>query len=148
MTAERNVAGQEADGEQNIAGEQAERESTTDGEKHWVASTDELAEDGSKIIADIDGVEVAVFNLDGEYYALANYCIHQGGPLCEGPTTGQMVGGDDGWEWNYVDEGKIVSCPWHSWRFDIRTGKNTKDDSYTVPTYDVTVEDGDVFVYL
>lgn len=114
--------------------------------RYKVASVDELREEGSRAIADIHGQEIAVFHIDGEYYAVANYCAHQAGPLCQGDLTGHMVGGDDGWEWNYEEKEKAVTCPWHGWKFDVTTGRNIKDERYAAPTYDVEVEDGDVYV--
>lgn len=50
--------------------------------------------------------EIGVFNVDGTFYAIENTCPHQGGPLA------------DGW----ID-GCVVTCPWHSWSFDLRDGK-------------------------
>ncbi|MFB6068947.1 MAG: Rieske (2Fe-2S) protein [Halobacterium sp.] len=114
--------------------------------RYRVADADALAEDGSRVIAEVEGQEIAVFRVDGDYHALPNFCIHQAAPLCEGELTGRMVVGDDGWEWEYVQEGEIITCPWHGWKFDVTTGENVKDESYAVPTYDVEVEDGDVYV--
>jgi nitrite reductase/ring-hydroxylating ferredoxin subunit len=114
-------------------------------ERHYVADTDELAADGSKAIAEVRGQEVAVFRLDGEYYAVANFCPHQSGPLCEGQTKGKVGIGDDGWQLEYSDE-TYIECPWHSWMFDIRTGEHAVDDRYAVPTYDVEVEAGEIYV--
>lgn len=116
--------------------------------KYKVAEIDELTSDGSRVIAEVEGREVAVFRHDGEYYALANYCIHQSGPLCEGELSGTMTSGDDGWEWDYDDEEKYVTCPWHGWRFDITTGVNVNDERYRTPMYEVKVQDGDVYVVL
>jgi len=115
-------------------------------DRHAVAATDELEEDGSRVIAEVAGQEIAVFRYDGEYHAVANFCIHQAGPLCEGALTGRTTVDDDGWSWNYDDDEKYVMCPWHGWMFDITTGRSPKDDRYAVPTYDVEVEDGTVYV--
>ena len=117
-----------------------------DGERHRVASTDELAEEGSRVLVEVAGREVGVFNVGGELHAVANYCVHQAGPLCEGDLTGRMVIGDDGWEWLWDDDRRLVTCPWHGWKFDVTTGANVQDDRYRVPRYDVEVEDGAVFV--
>lgn len=111
-----------------------------------IASTDELSTDGDRIIADVDGIEIAVVRFDGEYYALANHCIHQGGPLCEGSLSGRTVIGDDRWEWDYDPDERYVRCPWHGWIFDITTGENVNASRYVTPTYDVEVEGGDIFV--
>lgn len=116
------------------------------GTRHKVASTDELSSDGSRVIAEVEGKEVAVFRIDGEYHASLNYCVHQGGPLCEGELSGEMVVGDDDWEWLYEDDERIVTCPWHGWKFDVTTGENIKDDKYRIPKYEVEVDDGDVYV--
>jgi nitrite reductase/ring-hydroxylating ferredoxin subunit len=114
-------------------------------DRHHVASRDELSADESRLIATVDGQEVAVFNEGGEYYAVANWCPHEGGPLCEGDMKGETGLADDGWELTYGEE-VCIQCPWHAWSFDIRTGEHIGDDRYRVPTYDVVVEDNDVFV--
>lgn len=51
------------------------------------------------------GKEIAIFNIDSQFYALENVCPHQGGPLGEGDI-----------------EDSCVTCPWHGWQFDIKTG--------------------------
>lgn len=114
--------------------------------RHKVAETEDLKEDGSRIFAEVEGVEVAVFNVEGTYHAMANYCVHQGGPLCEGELRGSYGVDDNGWEWTYDDTKKNVICPWHGWKFDVTTGQNINDERYATPTYDVEVEDGKVFV--
>ena len=113
--------------------------------RYAVADASELSEDGSRVIAEVNGQEIAVFRYDGEYYALANYCIHQAGPLCEGALTGNISMEEDDWDWVYDDDEKYIVCPWHGWTFDITSGRSVKDERYGVPTYDVEVEDGTVY---
>ena len=114
--------------------------------KQKVASTDDFDGDGSRILAELEnGLEIAVFYVDGEYHALSNYCVHQGAPLCEGPVTGNMSVNEDA-EWEYEEEQRYIVCPWHEWKFDITTGKNVSDDRYVTPKFEVVVEDGTVFV--
>ncbi len=115
-------------------------------ERHLVADTNDLDEDGERVITEIDGQEIAVFRIDGDYHALPNYCIHQSGPLCEGELTGHMTVGEDNWEWKYDFSEDIITCPWHGWKFDVTTGKNIKDERYVVPTYDVEVENDQIYV--
>jgi len=67
------------------------------------------------------GREIAVFHVGDEFYAIDNACPHQGGPLAEG--------------WL---EGNIVTCPWHAWCFDVRSGTMTLGFS-TVDTFEVQV---------
>lgn len=115
-------------------------------EKTFVIEADELPP-GDRVIVEIDGREIAVFNVDGELYALANYCVHQGGPVCEGLLSG-TVGVDDDLDLVYEKEGEIVACPWHGWEFEVRTGEHLADPGYRLPSYDVTVEDGEVYLRL
>lgn len=115
-------------------------------EKTFVIEADEL-QAGDRVIVEIDGREFAVFNVDGDLYGLANYCVHQGGPVCEGLLSG-TVGVDEELDLVYEKEGEIVSCPWHGWEFEVRTGEHLADPGYRLPTYDVTVEDGGVYLQL
>ncbi|HXK59625.1 MAG TPA: nitrite reductase small subunit NirD [Acidobacteriota bacterium] len=73
----------------------------------------------------LEGHEIAVFNVDGNYYALDNVCPHRGGPLGEG-----------------IICGSEVTCPWHAWSFDIRTGCYTYDPELRVRTFEVRIENG------
>ena len=87
----------------------------------------DVAPGTAKLVA-VDGKEIALFNVDGTFYALDNECPHRGGPLGEGDL-----------------EGCIVTCPWHAWQYDVRTGESITDD-LKVARYDVKVEGGDVLV--
>ena len=76
--------------------------------------------------------EVAIYNVDGQFFATQSQCTHAGGPLCEGALWGD-----------------IVTCPWHGSEFNVRTGEVTLDPA-TEPilTYPVTVIDGVITVGL
>ena len=71
-----------------------------------------------------DGDELAVFNVDGEYYATENFCPHKGAPLSEGALCGH-----------------IVECGWHGWQFDVRNGECLTVRE-RLKTYEVFVEAG------
>lgn len=114
--------------------------------RYKVAKTDEFDSDGARVLVEVDGLEIAVFRIDGKYHALANYCVHQGGPLCEGKLTGKMSVGDDGVSWEYEEDERYVVCPWHEWKFDVTTGRNVSDERYVVPNLEVTVEDEDIYI--
>ncbi|WP_144905563.1 Rieske (2Fe-2S) protein [Halobellus captivus] len=94
-----------------------------------VATTDEL-EPGSSSVVDVDGEQVALFNIEGEYFALSNVCPHQGGPLGQGRV-----------------EDNCVYCPWHGWQFDVETGEHVQGED-AVGTYDVVVEDDEIHIRL
>lgn len=111
----------------------------------------EVAEfDGcDRLTKDIEGREIVVFEVCGEYHAILNYCVHQGGPLGEGKLTTRPDLSDDRWMWeDPADCATGVMCPWHGWTFDVRTGDNVDDDDYAVPTYDVSVEGDAIFIEL
>jgi nitrite reductase/ring-hydroxylating ferredoxin subunit len=87
--------------------------------------------DGTGRVIEAEGRSVAVFHAAGAYYAIDNACAHRGGPLGEGDL-----------------EGTVVTCPWHAWRWDVRTGQHVNNPAVKVACYPVTVENGAVFVDL
>lgn len=113
--------------------------------KTKVGTTSELPDHGSSMLVDVDGIEIALFNIDEEYVALLNNCPHQLGPICEGELTGEFSVSDDDWTFDYLEDSVII-CPWHKWRFDPRTGDHRDSDQYSIPTFDVEVAEDDVYV--
>ena len=87
-----------------------------------VASTTDILPGQSRAYV-VGDREVAVFNVAGEFFAIENACPHQGGPLA------------DGWI-----EDAVVTCPWHAWCFNVRTGEMTLGGFTSVDTFDVQVE--------
>ena len=79
--------------------------------------------------ANVGGTPVAIYNVDGAFYATSNTCLHRGGPLGQG-----------------MLDGAAVMCPWHAWSWDVTTGENVANAELRIPTYEVKVEDGHVFV--
>lgn len=116
-----------------------------------VGAVSEL-EEGDRVVVEIEGKEVAVFHLDGEYYAYLNWCLHQGGPCCEGPVSGTYSAWYDRenretvLSWDREDE--ILNCPWHGWEYEIKTGDCLARQGLSLPSYPVSVEDGMVYVEL
>ena len=97
-------------------------------EKVKVARASDLAE-GTGIQVQAGDKQLAVFKCDGQIYAIHGICPHRGGPLGEG-----------------FLQGAHVSCPWHGWQFDVKSGANSMNPGIKVPSYPVTVEGEDVFV--
>ena len=58
----------------------------------------------------VGGQAMALANVGGTFYAINNTCLHRGGPLGEGQL-----------------DGKVVTCPWHGWQFDVTTGKTVQN---------------------
>lgn len=115
------------------------------GTRYKIDEPELLAEHGSRLVTDVGGIEVAVFNIHGEMHAIPNRCPHVGGPLGNGALTGYTDVSDDD-TIVYDDTENIVECPWHCWRFDVTTGENIDDSRYKVPTFEVEADDGDLFV--
>ena len=104
---------------------------------------------GERVIVEVKGVEVGVFNIDGEFHALLNNCPHQNGPVCEGELV-REIGGEFHGPGTKVEQvytgAHTVACPWHAWSFDVETGEHSGDHDISIPTYDVVVDDGTVYL--
>ena len=70
-----------------------------------VAKTGEISPGAGKLV-EVEGKMIAVFQVEGKYYALDNTCTHRGGPLAEG-----------------FIQGLEVECPWHGAHFSLETGE-------------------------
>ena len=71
-------------------------------------------------------IEVAVFNIDGQYYAISNTCIHKGAPLSKG-----------------FLEGDTVTCAWHGWKYCIKNGMSPHKGGDSVNSYEVKIVNND-----
>lgn len=86
---------------------------------------------GEARVVEAGGRLVALFNVQGSFFAIDNACSHRGGPLGEGDV-----------------DGAVVTCPWHAWRWDVRTGANVNNPAVKLACFPVTVEDGAILVEL
>lgn len=108
--------------------------------------------DGDVRIIYQDKFEVGVYRHDGSYYAYRNYCLHQGGPACEGIVRGKVLdilGPDQtflGQTYDY-DEPHIV-CPWHGWEYKLKTGECAPDPSLRLKRYEVVEREGGIYVVI
>ena len=98
--------------------------------KVTVCRVDELPSGSCRTVDLSDNRELALYNVNGEFYATDNFCPHKGAPLAAG---------------RLCDH--VIECDWHGWEFDVRTG-----ECLTVPerleTYTVVVENGVIKVCL
>ena len=119
--------------------------------EHVVADADELGR-GERLIVQLEGREIAIFNVDGELAAYTNWCAHQGGPCGEGSITGTVTASFDRdslettLEWS-ADE-RILNCPWHGWEYDVTTGECLSRRPVRLPSHEVSVRDGEIVVTL
>jgi nitrite reductase (NADH) small subunit len=102
---------------------------------------------GERVICELDGKSIGVFNVGGEFFALHNRCPHKGGALCQGPVTGTNVHSDD-FDYVYGYEGQLIRCAWHGWEFELGTGRSLADPAVRAKTFPVAVEGGEVYVLI
>ena len=79
----------------------------------------------------VDGTVVAVFNVEGSFYALDGICPHQGGPLGKGQLNGC-----------------IITCPWHGWQFDVTSGQQQINHRIVHTSYPTRIEGEELWVQL
>ncbi|MGH2448541.1 MAG: non-heme iron oxygenase ferredoxin subunit [Chloroflexota bacterium] len=94
-----------------------------------VAQAAEIAPGEGKQI-EVNGEELAIWNVDGEYYTTSDVCTHEETSLSEG----------DLW-------GEVVECPLHGAQFDVRTGEVLSLPAiFPIATYPTKVENGEVYI--
>ncbi|QLG29920.1 Rieske 2Fe-2S domain-containing protein (plasmid) [Halorarum halophilum] len=101
---------------------------------------------GSGIGVNVNGIEIAVFNADGELLAISNRCPHQNAPLYKAGD--EKINAEHTWtdtRGGVNEEEATVSCPWHLWEMDLETGKHEVSGK-CIGTFDVEISDGDVYV--
>jgi nitrite reductase/ring-hydroxylating ferredoxin subunit/multimeric flavodoxin WrbA len=76
-------------------------------------------------------IQIAVFNVNGRFYCISNKCQHQGGPLSEGTLD---------------EEKKVITCPWHGWKYSIIDGKAPHKGGDSVDSYETKVIEDKVYV--
>src|SRR2546428_12559974 len=86
---------------------------------------------GEGRVVEAHGKTLALFNVDGAYYVIDDMCAHRGGSLGEGDL-----------------DCRIVTCPWHAWRWDVTTGANANNPAVQMAFYSVTNAQGAIFVHL
>jgi nitrite reductase/ring-hydroxylating ferredoxin subunit len=74
-------------------------------------------------------IEIALFNIEGKFYAISNRCVHEGGPLNEG-----------------ILEGYVITCPWHEWKYSVIDGKAPHEGGDSVRSYEVKVIEDHIYV--
>jgi 3-phenylpropionate/trans-cinnamate dioxygenase ferredoxin subunit len=110
-----------------------------------VARAADVAPGQCKIV-EVNGREIGVFNIGGEYFALANRCPHEGGPLCQGHII-PLIRSDRPGQYKLTRHNEFLRCPWHGWEFEIKTGQSWCDPKSTrARQFAVKVESGEALV--
>jgi nitrite reductase/ring-hydroxylating ferredoxin subunit len=98
------------------------------GEFVKVARCDDVLEGSGKVV-EVNGRKIALFNAGGQFYAIANECLHQGASLGEGMVCGTRV-----------------ACPLHGWEYDFTTGANVDDLTLKLRRFALKVDAGDLLI--
>jgi nitrite reductase/ring-hydroxylating ferredoxin subunit len=77
----------------------------------------------------VNGRHVALFRLGDDFHAIDNLCLHKAGPLCEGQI-----------------DNDVVTCPWHGWSYEIKTGTLVQDPRVGVSKHEVKIEAGAISI--
>ncbi len=99
----------------------------TDGFKPVMPAAD--LRPGEVAEAIVDGVPVALCNVEGKFHAVSGVCPHAGGPIGDG-----------------LLEGNTVICPYHGWSFDVRDGRCFVNADLKLPIYEAKVSEGSLCV--
>lgn len=84
---------------------------------------------GSAMLVEAGGKQIALFNAGGVFYAIDNACKHRGGALAEGDL-----------------DGTTVTCPLHGWEYDVTTGANLDDPNIKLGCYPVKLDGDDILI--
>jgi nitrite reductase (NADH) small subunit len=119
---------------------------TIDGDEYTkVAEVDDI-ETNRGIAVDVNGIAIAIFNVDGDFYAISNRCSHQNGPMCKAGE--EKINADKTWtktRGGVNPDECTVSCPWHLWEWDLETGKHEASGD-RIATFDVEIKAEGIFV--
>jgi nitrite reductase/ring-hydroxylating ferredoxin subunit len=133
------------EGESKSAKIRVKRRGVTQMAEKFVAKLTEM-QDGDRRIVFVGDNEIGVFRHDGEFYAYSNFCLHQGGPACEGLTIAKV---EERLRPDKTSMGLFFSedemhfvCPWHGMEYDMKTGECVSNRKMKLKKYK-TVQKGD-----
>ncbi len=86
---------------------------------------------GSSIEKRILAKRIAVFNVNGKLYGIESDCKHMKASLQKGKV-----------------QHEVVTCPWHHWQYDLKTGQCLTVDKFKLNTYPVEIDGGDIYLIL
>lgn len=115
----------------------------------FVAKSSEF-KDGDRRIVFVGDHEIGVFRHEGQIYAYSNFCLHQGGPACEGLTIAKV---EEPLRPDMTSRGLSFSetemhfvCPWHGMEYDMKTGECVSDRKMKLRSYKVLEKGDDIYV--
>jgi nitrite reductase/ring-hydroxylating ferredoxin subunit len=117
--------------------------------EQFVGKASEI-KDGERRIVFAGEHEIGVFKEKGEYYAYSNFCLHQGGPACEGLTIAKVeerIMPDKTSRGLYFSDTELhFVCPWHGMEYDMKTGECVSDRKMKLRSYKILQKGDDIYV--
>lgn len=114
-----------------------------------VARSDDIPERG-RVVISAAGREVGIFRVDSELYAWENYCVHAGGPICQGlqiPRVVEVLNEQmESVGEVFSEEDLHIVCPWHGYEYNVKTGEHPADARIHLTAVSVVEENGEVVV--
>jgi nitrite reductase/ring-hydroxylating ferredoxin subunit len=118
--------------------------------EQYVGKLSEFNE-GDRQIIRVAQHEIGIFKHSGQFYAYSNFCLHQGGPACEGLTIArveeQLAPDKTSMGLFFTDDMNFV-CPWHGYEYDMKTGEHIADRRLKLRKYEVLQKDGEIYVVI
>lgn len=114
----------------------------------YVAKASEM-QDGDRRIVVVGNNEICVFSVGGAYYAYSNYCVHSGGPACEGLLINKVVdiiAADRTYQGQTFSDDLHFVCPWHGYEYDLKTGEYVGDRTLKLKKFEVVRRGDDIYV--
>lgn len=114
----------------------------------FVAKASELTEGDRRIVV-AGREEIGVFNQHGVYHAYSNYCVHSGGPACEGILINRVVdliAEDRTYQGQTFSDEVHFVCPWHGYEYELTTGRCVGDRRLKLKKYQVVQRGDDIYV--
>lgn len=93
--------------------------------RHIVARTSDIPPGGNKVVG-VEGRDIVVFHVNGEFFALLNRCPHAGAPLEKAACVARLTSPEPG-IYQRSRVGELLRCAWHGWEFDMRNGQSYFD---------------------
>ena len=106
--------------------------------------------DGDRRIVFVGDNEIGVFQHDGEFYAYSNFCLHQGGPACEGLTIAKVEErlrpDKTSMGLHFSEDEMHFVCPWHGMEYDMKTGECVANRKLKLKKYKTLQKGEDLYV--
>ena len=108
--------------------------------------------EGARKTVNVEDTPVTVLHVGGSYYAIEATCPHQSGPLGQGVVLPKLeatfIGAGKRLDESFSETNLTISCPWHGWEYDMRTGRHAGDPRMGLRAIEILERDGKVYLII